>query len=61
MTKCMVLASLLGLMVKVIRVNMFRMKNKEKEGSIMEMARIMKENGLREGSTEEVSSETKAD
>lgn len=52
--------SSLGLMEKVIKVSMLKMKNKEKVDSIMEMVHIIKAIGLKEGNMEEENSEIKA-
>lgn len=55
----MVMESSLGLMEKVIKVSMLKMKNKEKVDSIMEMVHIIKAIGLKEDSMEEENSEIK--
>ena len=51
--------SSLGLMEKVIKVSMLKMKNKEKVDSIMEMDHIIKAIGLKEGNMGEENSEIK--
>lgn len=51
--------SSLGLMEKVIKVSMLKMKNKEKVDSIMEMDHIIKAIGLKAGNMEEENSEIK--
>lgn len=51
--------SSLGLMEKVIKVSMLKMKNKEKVDSIMEMDHIIKAIGLKVGNMEEENSEIK--
>lgn len=55
----MVMESSLGLMEKVIKVSMLKMKNKEKVDSIMEMDHIIKAIGLKAGNMEEENSEIK--
>lgn len=55
----MVMESSLGLMEKVIKVSMLKMKNKEKVDSIMEMDHIIKAIGLKVGNMEEENSEIK--
>ena len=52
--------SSLGLMEKVIKVSMLKMKNKEKVDSIMEMDHIIRAIGLKEGNMGEENSEIKA-
>ena len=59
MIKCMVMESSLGLMEKVIKVSMLKMKNKEKVDSIMGMDHIIKAIGLKVGNMEEENSEIK--
>lgn len=51
--------SSLGLMEKVIKVSMLKMKNKEKVDSIMEMVHIIKAIGLKEDNMGEENSEIK--
>lgn len=55
----MVMESLHGLMVKVTKVNMLKMRSKEKEDSIMEMAHFIRAIGLREDNMEGESLEIK--
>ena len=55
----MVMESSLGLMEKVIKVSMLKMKNKEKVDSIMGMDHIIKAIGLKVGNMEEENSEIK--
>ena len=55
----MVMESSLGLMEKVIKVSMLKMKNKEKVDSIMEMVHIIKAIGLKEDNMGEENSEIK--
>lgn len=59
MIKCMVMESLHGLMVKVTKVNMLKMRSKEKEDSIMEMAHFIRVIGLRADNMEGESLEIK--
>ena len=59
MIKCMVMESLHGLMVKVTKANMLKMRSKEKEDSIMEMAHFIRVIGLRADNMEGESLEIK--
>lgn len=51
--------SLHGLMVKVTKANMLKMRSKEKEDSIMEMVHFIRAIGLRADNMEEESLEIK--
>ena len=59
MIKCMVMESLHGLMVKVTKANMLKMRSKEKEDSIMEMVHFIRAIGLKADNMEEESLEIK--
>lgn len=59
MIKCMDMDSSYGLMGKVIKENIFKIKNKEKVDLIMEMDHIIKEIGGKEDNMEKESLDLK--